>query len=88
MKYLFSSRPLSHSLKATAVVCLVLGLPCAARAQAAQSDTLGQAKVYTAVEQMPQLPKANRKDTGQQAVIAAVQRACRYPAEALRNLNR
>jgi TonB family protein len=85
MKHLFSSRLLLHALKATAVFYLVLGLPWAARAQAAKRDTLGQAKVYTAVEQMPQLPKASRKDTGQQAVIAAIQRACRYPAEALRN---
>jgi periplasmic protein TonB len=88
MKHLFSSRLLSHALhalKAMAVICLMLVLPCAAQAQAAKSDTLGQAKIYTEVEQMPQLPKTNRKDTGQQVVIAAIQRACRYPAEALRN---
>ncbi|WP_369810674.1 energy transducer TonB [Hymenobacter cheonanensis] len=34
---------------------------------------------------MPQLPKANSKYTNKEAVIAAIQRACRYPAEALRN---
>ena len=84
MKLLFSFPFLSHALKAAAVCCL-LGLPCAARAQAVKSDTLGQAKVYAEVEQMPQLPKANRKRTDRQNVIDAIQRACRYPAEALRN---
>lgn len=85
MKHLFSSRFLSFPLKAVAVACVLLGLPYAARAQVVKSDTLAQTKVYTQVEQMPQLPKANRKYTDQQAVIAAIQRACRYPAEALRN---
>ena len=85
MKLLFSFPPLSHALKAAAVCCLLMGLPCAARAQAGMSDTLGQAKVYVEVEQMPQLPKANRKRTDRQNVIDAIQRACRYPAEALRN---
>lgn len=80
-----SSRLLVQASIAAAVFCLVLGLPCAAQAQAVKSDTLGLAKVYTAAEQMPQLPKANRKDTNEQAVVAAIQRACRYPAEALRN---
>lgn len=84
MKLLFSFPFLSHALKAAAGCCL-LGLPCAARAQAVKSDTLGQATVYTEVEQMPQLPKANRKRTDRQNVIDAIQRACRYPAEALRN---
>ena len=85
MKRQFSFLLLSHALKAAAVCCLLLGLPCAARAQAVKSDTLGQAKVYTEAEQMPQLPKANRKKTDRQNVIEAIQRACRYPAEAMRN---
>lgn len=85
MKPISFYRLLSYTLKAMAVTCLLLGLPCAARAQAVKSDTLVKAKVYTEVEQMPQLPKANRKYTDKQAVIAAIQRACRYPAEALRN---
>ena len=85
MKLVFSFPLLSHVLKAAAVWCLLLGLPGAALAQAVKSDTLGQAKVYTEVEQMPQLPKANRKHTDRQNVIDAIQRACRYPAEALRS---
>ena len=85
MKLLFSSPLLSHALRATAVWCLLLSLPRAARAQAVQSDTLGQAKVYTEAEEMPQLPKANRKRTDRQNVIDAIQRASRYPAEALRH---
>ena len=85
MKHLSSSRLLSSTFKATAISCLLLGLPCAARAQAVKQDTFAQAKVYTQVEQMPQLPKATRKYTDREAVVAAIQRACRYPAEALRN---
>ena len=85
MKHLPSSRLLSSSLKAAAISGLLLGLPYAARPQAVKQDTLAQAKVYTQVEQMPQLPKANRKYTDREAVVAAIQRACRYPAEALRN---
>ena len=85
MKHRLSFHLRSCALQATAISCLLLGLPCAARAQAVKPDTVAQAKVYTQVEQMPQLPKANRKYTGQEAVVAAIQRACRYPAEALRN---
>ena len=85
MKYALPSHRLSRGLKAGAVSCLLLGLSHAAPAQTVGSDTLTAAKVYTQVEQMPQLPKANRKDTPQQAVVVAIQRACRYPAEALRN---
>ena len=32
---------------------------------------------------MPQLPKANRKYSDQEAAVAAIQLARRYPAEAL-----
>ena len=107
MKYLFSSRFLSFTRKVTAISSLLLGLSCAAQAQAVKHDTLAnsrpfcpnipaltqavkhdtlaQAKVYTQVEQMPQLIKANRRYTDREAVIRAIQRACRYPAEALRN---
>jgi TonB family protein len=87
MKYALPSHCLSRALTAGAVSCLLLGLPHAApaQAQAVGNDTLNQGKVYMQVEQMPQLPKANRKDTNQQAVVAAIQRACRHPADALRN---
>lgn len=85
MNYSIASRFLSFTLKAAAISCLLLSVPCAARAQAGKSDTLAQPTVYTHVEQMPQLPKANRKYTDQEAVVAAIQRACRYPADALRN---
>ena len=37
--------------------------------------------VYTYVEQMPELPGGG----GQAAIVAAIQRACRYPAPALSN---
>lgn len=85
MKRLLFPCHLSRTLRAGAVFCLLLGLQQAAQAQTVGSDTLAKAKVYTEVEQMPQLPKANSKYSNKEAVIAAIQRACRYPAEALRN---
>ena len=85
MKHILTTRRLSRTLKAGAIFCLLLGLQYSAQAQTVGSDTLAKAKVYTEVEQMPQLPKANRKYTDKEAVVAAIQRACRYPAEALRN---
>lgn len=85
MKLLLSTRHLLRTLKTGTVFCCLLGLQQAAQAQTIGSDTLVKAKVYTQVEQMPQLPKANSKYTNTEAVTVAIQRACRYPAEALRN---
>ena len=85
MKRPTSVRHLTRVLKTGAVFCLLIGLQQSAQAQTIGSDTLAKAKVYTEVEQMPQLPKANSKYTNKEAVTAAIQRACRYPAEALRN---
>lgn len=85
MKRPLSTYCLSRTLKIGAVFCLVLGVQYAVHAQTIGADTLAKVKVYTEVEQMPQLPKANSKYSNKEAVIAAIQRACRYPAEALRN---
>ena len=85
MKPLLSTQYLAHTLKVGAVFCLLIGFQHTVQAQTVGSDTLAKAKVYTEVEQMPQLPKANSKYSNKEAVIAAIQRACRYPAEALRN---
>ena len=87
MKLAISFPHLVRGLVPGVVFCLLLASSPAAHAQAVGRDSLSQAKVYanTEVEQRPQLPKASRNYTDQQAVVAAIQRACRYPAEALRN---
>jgi protein TonB len=77
--------PLAHLLKTGGIFCLLLSIGFSIPAQTIGSDSVARAQVYTEVEQMPQLPKANSKYSNKEAVTAAIQRACRYPAEALRN---
>jgi protein TonB len=78
--FLAALRP--RVLPAGALTAFLLAVP-PARAQAVGPDT---ARVYTQVERMPELPNAKRRYTNREAVTAAIQRACRYPAPALREM--